>query len=214
MPGWNYTRKAYYSITINTRNKGNVFGKIVDGAMNLNALGKIADEYAKDIPDHFSHVILHEHVIMPDHVHLLLEINKSHRGKTQQCCVSGNSGYNISKDKVERCYSHSMTQHCCVSPSNEKNLPNQKISNTFYIQKSGSIPVIIRSYKSICSREIHKLMGQEFFKWQTSFYDQVIFDEQYFQNTLSYIRNNPKKYHLKPKPLSADWRTGVDFLVK
>ena len=44
--------------------------------MSLNALGKIADEYADNIPDHFSHIILHEHVIMPDHVHFLLEIFK------------------------------------------------------------------------------------------------------------------------------------------
>ena len=192
MPGWDYTRKAYYSITINTRKKGNIFGEIVDGTMNLNALGKIADEYAKDISDHFSHVILHGHVIMPDHVHLLLEIYKSPKGKTEQCSVLEDDMVKERMNKGEGNI-HMEMELCSISPSSVgKSFPVKD-----YRHKPGSIPVIIRSYKSICSREIHKLRGQELFRWQTSFYDQVIFDEQYFQNTLTYIRNNPKKHYPK-----------------
>jgi REP element-mobilizing transposase RayT len=205
MPGWDYTRKAYYSITINTRKKGNILGEIVEGKMNLNAPGKIADEYAVEIPKHFLHVKLHEYVVMPDHVHLLLEIFKNldqitspkneyslKNGKTEQSSVSGSNMVNENNTNDDGNI-YMETEPCSVSSS----FTEGSLSIKKYRHKSGSIPVIIRSYKSICTREIHKLKGQEYFKWQASFYDEVIFDEQYFQNTQSYIRSNPKKYHAK-----------------
>lgn len=200
MPNWDYTKKAYYSITINTKKKGNIFGEILNGTMILNALGKIADEYAIEIPKHFSHVKLHEYIVMPNHVHLLLEIfkkpdvkkplqniKKFSNGKTQHCCVSRSKKLYI--ENFDRGMTSNIeTEHCSVPPLNE----NIASSTIKYHHKVGSISVIVRSYKSICTREIHKLNGQKYFKWQSSFYDQVIFDEQYFQNTLFYIRNNPK----------------------
>ncbi len=42
--------------------------------MVLNDAGKIADECWAEIPKHFPNVILHEHVIMPNHVHGIIEL--------------------------------------------------------------------------------------------------------------------------------------------
>ena len=179
MPGWDYTRKAYYSITINTQKKGNILGEVVDGKMNLNVLGKIANDYAIEIPKHNPHTKLHAHMVMPDHVHILLEILKKPEEKTPP--------------KEKYLTKNGKTEHCSVSPP----FKDKSFSIKNYRHKPGSIPVIIRSYKSICSREIHKLRGQEFFIWQSSFHDEVIFDEQYYQNTLTYILTNPKNYHKK-----------------
>ncbi|MCF7833624.1 MAG: hypothetical protein K9N05_08645 [Candidatus Marinimicrobia bacterium] len=173
--------------------------------MNLNILGKIADDYAIEIPKHFPHIKLHAHVVMPDHVHILLEIFKkpeekipakekylTKNGKTEHCSVLGCNKACV--EIIEKKESiHLETEQCSVSPPC---LDSASLVKN-YRHKSGSIPVIIRSYKSICSREIHKLRGQEFFKWQASFYDEVIFDEQYFQNTQYYILTNPKNYLAK-----------------
>ena len=200
MPQWDYSRKGNYSITINTNEKGNVFGKISDGKMNLNQFGEIANRYIRTIPNHFPHVKLCAHIVMPDHVHILLEIYKHAKGKTQQCCVSEVNGISPKNDG-KRSNIYSETEHCSASPSNDTY--SIKKQGTFYHHKPGSIPVIIRSYKSICSREIHKLAKGKHFKWQTSFYDQVIFDEQYLQNTIHYILTNPQTYK-KTKPLSCD----------
>ncbi len=40
-------------------------------------LGFIADEFWKRIPEHFSFIILDEHIVMPDHLHGILHICKS-----------------------------------------------------------------------------------------------------------------------------------------
>jgi len=51
--------------------------------MILNNLGRTADECWQAIPDHFSHVQIDEHVIMPNHVHGIIVINKSCSVETQ-----------------------------------------------------------------------------------------------------------------------------------
>jgi len=79
------------------------------------------------------------------------------------------------------------TQHRCVSNENNE-------SKTFYKLKPGSIPVIVRSFKSICTRTIHSIENNKQFKWQRSFYDKVIFNDQVLQEIEIYIRHNPKSY--------------------
>ena len=45
------------------------FGEIVDKKMVLNDIGKIALENWLNIPDHFKNAVLHEHVVIPNHIH-------------------------------------------------------------------------------------------------------------------------------------------------
>ena len=181
LPWWDYSENGDYFITIRTNKTGNVFGTICNNDIELNVRGKIVKKYLLEIPDHFINVILNAWVIMPDHVHLLLQINnKRNLVETQHRCVSNDE--------------NTETQRCCVSTKDHR--INNK-SRTFYKLKPGSIPVIIRSFKSICTREIHKIEKNTYFKWQRSFYDHVIFDEQVLQNIESYILNNPKNYHSK-----------------
>ena len=42
--------------------------------MCLSAAGEVARACRAAIPDHFPNVILHEYIIMPDHVHVIIDI--------------------------------------------------------------------------------------------------------------------------------------------
>lgn len=67
-----------------------------------------------------------------------------------------------------------------------------------YRLEPDSLPVIIRSYKSICSREISKEIGNSF-RWQTRFYDhiiRIIRNEKGLFEIRKYIRQNPQKWDL------------------
>jgi hypothetical protein len=46
-----------------------LFGKVEEGTMCVNALGRIAQEYWDDIPVHFENVNVDVFVVMPNHVH-------------------------------------------------------------------------------------------------------------------------------------------------
>ena len=73
----NYTQNGLYFVTICTQDKEYFFGEIKNGEMVLNDIGKIAHQFWQEIPQHFPFVNLDQFVVMPDHVHGILEINKN-----------------------------------------------------------------------------------------------------------------------------------------
>ena len=75
------------------------------------------------------------------------------------------------------------------------NIPKSKESHYSIISpKAKSLAVIIRSYKSACTRTINMSQNKVFFKWHSKFYDSLIRTEKDFQNVKNYIMNNPLNY--------------------
>ncbi len=75
-PGWNYGDNALYFVTICTKNRICYFGNVVNTKMQLSEIGRMAEKFWLEIPQHFPFVILHAHVVMPNHVHGIIEIAK------------------------------------------------------------------------------------------------------------------------------------------
>jgi len=71
---WDYSSDGFYFVTICTKNMREFFGEIVNGEMKLSEVGKIADEYWQEIPKHFPFVKLDEFIVMPNHLHGIIEI--------------------------------------------------------------------------------------------------------------------------------------------
>lgn len=76
LQNWNYGWNGKYFVIIVTKNHEHYLGKIINGIMVFNSLGKIADKCWREIPEHFPFVILDEFVVMPNHVHGIIEIKK------------------------------------------------------------------------------------------------------------------------------------------
>jgi REP element-mobilizing transposase RayT len=79
LQGYDYTQSGAYFITIVTYHREPLFGGIVNGEMQLSAMGRIADEHWRAIPEHFPNVELGAYVVMPNHVHGII-INNGSRG--------------------------------------------------------------------------------------------------------------------------------------
>jgi len=215
LPYWDYTNNGAYFITICTKNRNHYFGEIIKprdpsptdvamqlprtdvamqnistdvamqnfrtdvavqrlypskkttptNTMQLNEIGQLAHNYWNDIPNHFPHVQLGNFVIMPDHMHGILIINKS--VETLQCNVSTKSG-KIKNKKMSK-----------ISP------------------KPGSIPTIIRSYKSEVTKKARKINSE--FTWHSRFYDHIIRDKFSFNAIQQYIVNNPANWLINKK---------------
>jgi len=71
---YDYSQNGIYFLTICTKNREEYFGSIVNKEMILNEMGKIAENFWKEIPNHFSNMRLDEFVVMPNHVHGIIEI--------------------------------------------------------------------------------------------------------------------------------------------
>lgn len=74
---WDYARSGCYYVTICTQGKKCDFGKIIEDKMNLNRIGKIAKQYWLEIPKHFPNTSLDEFVVIPNHIHGIIIINKN-----------------------------------------------------------------------------------------------------------------------------------------
>ncbi len=72
--GYDYSQEGLYYITICTHNHTHLFGDIKQGEMLLKDEGRIAEKCLLAIPDHFPYAQLHPHVVMPNHVHCIIEI--------------------------------------------------------------------------------------------------------------------------------------------
>jgi REP element-mobilizing transposase RayT len=135
--------------------------------MILSTAGAIAQGFWYDIPNHFPFVQLGAFVVMPNHIHGILILDKSN-----------------SPNAVE-------TLHCNVSTAP----PIDK--NEFYANISpaaGSVSTIVRSYKSVCTKHIHKALPALDFGWQERFWDNIIKDEAGFHRIAAYIVHNPQNW--------------------
>lgn len=81
--GYDYGQNGVYFITICTKNRIHHFGKVSNGKMELSEIGKYASECWSNIPKHFPFVELGEFVIMPNHVHGIIIINKINENEFQ-----------------------------------------------------------------------------------------------------------------------------------
>jgi putative transposase len=72
---WDYTNPWWYFVTVNTKKHIKYFGKVVYEHMVMNDLGKIAVNYWKEIPKHFTHVETDQFILMPNHLHGIIIIN-------------------------------------------------------------------------------------------------------------------------------------------
>ena len=86
LQGYDYSANGCYFVTICTKNRKPYFGEIVNVTSDMETdnnpslrkteIAGIAEKLWLDIPNHFSMVELDEFVIMPNHIHGLLVINR------------------------------------------------------------------------------------------------------------------------------------------
>ena len=77
LPGYDYTQPGAYYLTILTHKKEHLFGKVVDGIVQLSPVGEVVQEEWLKIPTNFSNVALDAFVIMPNHLHGIVVITDS-----------------------------------------------------------------------------------------------------------------------------------------
>jgi putative transposase len=78
--GYDYSRDNLYFVTSCVHNMICCFGEIVctgqDQNMVLNEFGKIAVKQWNWLHEQYPYVVLHEFVVMPNHIHGIIEINR------------------------------------------------------------------------------------------------------------------------------------------
>ena len=77
MSGYDYSQDNLYFVTSCVENRVCCFGEIISQKMILNEYGKIAEKQWHWLCEQYPYVQLHEFVVMPNHIHGIIEINCS-----------------------------------------------------------------------------------------------------------------------------------------
>lgn len=72
LQGYDYHDEGVYFITVVTQGRIPLFGRVVDGEVQLNEFGKIVEYTWKDLVNHNPTIELEEFVVMPNHFHGIL----------------------------------------------------------------------------------------------------------------------------------------------
>ena len=206
LKGYDYSQVGLYYITICVQDRKCLFGEIItvkgfrsSQEMILNDAGKIADKCWVDIPKHFPNVILHEHIVMPNHVHGIIELKQvdfmhddisDNVGTRHVVSLQNNPESSVGPSHVMALPGNSINPDNPVQPSNVK----ARQYNQFSKPIAGSISVIIQQYKSSVTRFVNKTNSYHI-KWQSRFYEHIIRNNQSYEQIAEYIVNNPNNWH-------------------
>ena len=195
---WDYAADAWYFVTICTHDRAHFFGEIVDNAMRLSAIGEVAHKYWAETPQHFKHVALDEFVVMPNHAHGIVIVN---RGGMQVDEGMGDTSHpapsvetrHVASLPPSTMHSKPQTQHPTFPPLSPT--PPSEAANKFGPLKTGSLQAVVHSHKSAVTRWCRKNNYAEF-AWQPLYYDHIIRSEESLRKIRDYIANNPSKWAL------------------
>jgi putative transposase len=76
LQGHDYSQPGEYFVTMCTKDRENLFGRIEGEKMQLSEFGDIVSLSWKDLPNHYAQVQADEFVVMPNHVHCIIIITE------------------------------------------------------------------------------------------------------------------------------------------
>jgi len=159
-----YTRPGFYFVTVCVQNRECLLGAIRDGTFEPNNNEEIVRRCWRDLPNHYPHCRLHEFVVMPNHVHGIIEITRTNS-------IVG-AGFNVGTG---------LKPVPTIAPA-KSNIRRHALSE------------IIRGFKTFSSRAINRADESMTFRWQRSFYDRVIRNKRELAAVTKYIKENPRHW--------------------
>jgi len=184
-----------YFITICTQNRVHLFGEIVGEEMVLNDAGKMILTIWNEIQNDFNNTRLHELIIMPNHIHGIIEITAV---GADSISARSDSAHRAEMDSA--CWAE-MDSACRAEMDSAPTITITKTKTiTVRTVAAAGIPTIIQSFKRHSTIEYIKMVRQNklppFNKriWQRNYWEHIIRNENEYRRIAQYIMDNPAKW--------------------
>lgn len=176
LTGYDYTQNGCYFLTICARNRECLFGEIQNAEMFLSNIGEKVNDCWQEIPKHFPQIVLHEYVIMPNHVHGIIEINNPQfLGSNMGMCTDAVGGVGANN--------YSPTNYSPLRSSTNPASLSSRPNGT-----SRTVGSVVRGFKI----GVTKQMG--FSPWQRNYYEHIIRNGESYNTIVQYMAQNPMKW--------------------
>ncbi|MDE6300338.1 MAG: hypothetical protein K2M19_01300 [Muribaculaceae bacterium] len=156
---WHDYNVGIYFITICTHDRRHLFGEIAESEMMLSPLGCLVESAISDLPAHHDIKLLN-HVVMPNHVHILVDI-----------------GNGLASDNIDS------TGAGCIKPAKF----DKSCSRTHYQSR---LSVVLRSLKAYVTYAANRKGLNEGKIWQRLYHDHIVRSQDSFDRIWNYIDNN------------------------
>lgn len=156
--------------------------------MILSEIGVIVQHYWNLIPTHFLFVELGEFVVMPNHVHGIIRINKPVDGRYNKKSIIKTTSIETTPSVVETPNLETPKLGVSTDPTTDPTTANRTAAASEK-WNPGTLGVILNQYKRICTIRAREI--QAGFGWQSRFHDHIIRNDESYQRISEYIRNNP-----------------------
>lgn len=184
---YDYACEGAYFVTICTHDKRCLFGDVIDDEMQLNEAGRVVRNEWLITPQKRPNILLDEFIIMPNHIHGIIIINR--RGVLKYAPAT-KRGLIYAPDLKERRVIKN------ASILSDKGVyqyaPTDKLTSP-----SQTLGAIVRGFKAATATRIKIMPDNSINKlWQRSFYDHIIRNEKELHQIRKYIHENPLKWQI------------------
>lgn len=157
-----------FFVTICTHNRAHILGQITKDNMHLSNIGLIAQQCILEIDKHHKGVELLNHIIMPNHIHIVLKVEPQ-----QLSAVDGSK--NIG------CLRTSQHKESCVD-----------------FHHNSKLGVIIGAFKAAVTRSLRSantgISQQTTPIWQPRYHEHIIRNRESYDKIMTYIDNNVRTW--------------------
>ncbi len=168
LKGYDYSRAGLYFVTICTRDRLCLFGKIQNGKMILNDAGTMIERQWQELINHFEKNKLHEFIVMPNHFHGIIEFP-----------VGAPLVGALDEEGTRNVFPNTRVP--------TRGTPTM-VGNVVGAFKSLSTNEYIRNVKKNDWRPFNKKL------WQRNFYEHIVRDHASYLRIAEYIQTNPLKW--------------------
>jgi len=207
LPRYDYGQPGAYFVTVVAAGRERLFGDVVAGAMRLNALGEIVDACWSAIPDHHPGVALDVHVVMPNHLHGIIVIRGV--GARHAVPTAGSAttprhdapppGSDAAGDGVAGAGARHAVPLRGGDDGSDRVWTTDDLavggSEGFGRPAEGTVPTIVRSFKSATTRLVNGVRGTPGAPvWQRNYYEHIIRHAPALDPIRLYIADNPRHW--------------------
>ena len=166
---YDYSTAGHYFVTIVAQNREHLFGEIVEGDMVLNEAGRMIEKWYIKLEEKFHNISNHEMIIMPNHIHFIVEMKYEYQGQTHGSAPTQNN------------MSNPVGADPCVRP-------NILLGDVVQWFKTMTTNTYIKMVKNGTLPPFNKRI------WQRNYYEHVVRDDVDYVRLATYIQNNPLKW--------------------
>ncbi|GEM_PF-418165 len=208
---WHDYNGGIYFVTVCTHGRRHTLGSITNGEMHLSELGKITDRCINELERHHPDVSLLNYVVMPNHIHLAIDISPGVRTRYIASLRAPNSDSAPNPKSASNSAPNPESAANPASNSDANSVPSQKLGclkpatngdtcDDFH--HNCRLASVIGSLKAAVTRAANRLTyGRDISrpnspnspkcpKWQQRYYENIIRNERAFVNIMNYIDNN------------------------